>query len=496
MNNSKYFLLSLCLSFSVLSNAQEAAANNTTQQLSDNTDKELIIDREVMGNFSGGDFSPFWLANNKFGLGSDKKDSEYLRVNAYAKDKIGSFGSIAIGVDVVVSHNLHSDFNFHQLYADVKHRSLNLSVGAKERYSLFKNKDLSTGGLTLSNNARPIPQIELSIPDFVTVPHTKELLQVMGGMSYGWFGDDKFKHRNSADGYYADKVLYHRKYGFLKYSSNPAWDFIAGLEMDTQWGGHFYHNGEFWDKGSAKLSDFFKVLIPMKGGSDSNLTDRQNIVGNVYGSSHFIINHKRQDFSVKVYHEHFFEDHSGLIFKNMPDGLYGIELNLARKELISSVLFEYLCTKDQSGPMLWDKNEEIPVQVSGGDNYYNHVDYTSLSNYGFVLGNPLLTSPIYNKGQSLTVYNTRLSSFHGGISGYLSSDLKYRALVSYSRSWGTFLIPSTSIRNQFSSMLEAVYTPKRFANWIFTGAVAYDKSNMIGDNIGLQIKISKHFSIL
>lgn len=458
----------------------------------------FITNIEALGTFSIGDYAPFWLTNNKFGLGSYKTNKQYLRVNSLINHShyLGSRPvNIKLGVDVLVSHNMQSDFYLHQLYADLQYRNIVLSVGAKERFSLFKNKDLSTGGMTLSANARPIPQVELSMPHFVTVPYTKGYLQFMGGLSYGWFGDDKYKRRNAGDGYYAEKVLYHRKYGFLQFKKVAAWSFIVGAEMDTQWGGHFYHKGEYWDKGGAKISDFIKVLIPMKGGGESNLTDRQNIVGNVYGSTHFIVNHHRKDFDIKLYHEHFFEDHSGLIFKNIPDGLYGIELNLKNKGLLTELLFEYLHTKDQSGPFLWDKSHDIPVQVSGGDNYYNHVDYASLTNYGFVIGNPLLTSPIYNKGRTLYVLNTRLSSFHGGIGGYVMSNLKYRALVTYSRSWGTDRIPSRRIRNQFSSMFEAIYANQRLQGWNFSGAIAYDRSGMVGDNCGVQIKISKQFEI-
>ncbi|WP_062179985.1 capsule assembly Wzi family protein [Dysgonomonas macrotermitis] len=512
MNKTKYYFSFLALFFMGSLAAQNVSENenrlkNDTARVAicgfvprqyNDVPDGFLVKAETMGTFSDGDFAPFWLTNNQFGLGSAETNKEYLRINSLLNRNYGSGNSnvlLSVGIDMLVSHNLQSDFYFHQLYADLKYKKALLSVGAKERYSLFKNKDLSTGGMTLSANARPIPQVEVSIPDFITVPYTKGYLQFMGGLSYGWFGDDKFKRKNVDDGYYAEKVLYHRKYGFLKFEKVPEWSFIVGAEMDTQWGGHFYHAGEYWEKGSAKIGDFFKVLLPMKGGGDSNLTDRQNIVGNVYGSTHFIVSHKRKDFTVKAYHEHFFEDHSGLFFKNMPDGLYGIEVNLNKKGWLTGILFEYLHTKDQSGPFLWDKNDAIPVQVSGGDNYYNHVDYASLTNYGFVLGNPLLTSPIYNKGQSLTVYNTRLSSFNGGISGYIISDLKYRALVTYSRSWGTPFVPSRSIRNQFSSMLETVYTNRNLRDWTFSGAVAYDNSNMVGDNVGVQFKISKLFRI-
>lgn len=450
---------------------------------------------ESSGLFSGDDNAPFWLTNNKYGLGSIKNNSQYIRTTGWAGFNINQpdikLKRIYIAADLVVARNLNSTFHFQQLYIDVDYRKLRLSVGSKERNSLFKNDELSTGGLTLSSNARPVPQVELSFPDFVAVPYSKKALQVMAGISYGWYNDNKFRLNNSEDGYYAKNVLYHRKYGFLKYETKTNWNVIFGLEMDTQWGGQFYKKGEYWGNSPAKLTDFFRVLIPMQGGQSSNMTDKVNIAGNIYGSSHFIFNYNEKNYSLKAYHEHFFEDHSGLFFKNIPDGLYGIELNLKKKGLLSGVLFEYLHTKNQSGAFLWDKNDAISTQVSGGDNYYNHIDYISLSNYGFVTGNPLLTSPIYNSGNSLMVPNSRISAFHGGVNGYLSKELRYRTLISYSRSWGTPLLPSRSIRNQLSGLIEATYATPKTKGWLFSGALAFDKSTMIGDNWGIQFKVSK-----
>lgn len=467
------------------------------QQPEDSPSKKTVIDLNIqtLGTFLGGDNAPFWLTNNQHGLGAIDNNSGYLRVQTFSKKKLTDEFRFSLGVDIVAAYNLNSNFHFQQLFADFNYRNVKLSIGAKERSPLFKNDLLSTGGMTLSNNARPIPQVEASLSDFVSVPYTKGLLKVMGGISYGKFIDDKFKRNNAADGYYAEKVLYHRKYGFLKFENNSVWNFIFGLEMDTQWGGHFYKDGKFRWSSPAGFKDFFKVLLPMSGGSNSNMTDQVNIQGNVYGSLHLITNYRKENYTVKAYIERFFEDHSGLFFKNLPDGLYGIEINLKKKGWVTGLLFEYLHTKDQSGPFLWDKSDEIPVQVSGGDNYYNHIDYISLSNYGFVMGNPLLTSPIYNNGSSLTVYNTRLSSFHGGIMGYINNDFQYRTLFTYSKSWGTPLIPSRNIRNQFSVMIETTYKNDKLEGWLFSGALSYDKSNMIGDNTGVQLKISKTFHI-
>lgn len=449
-----------------------------------------------LGLLSDGDFAPFWLTNNRHGLGSAERDKTFLRINAFIRQNINTF-NISGEVDFLAANNLESDIILQQLYVDFGYKNdIKLSIGAKQRKSLFKNSELSTGGMTLSENARPIPQVELSTARFIDLPFTDSKWQIMGGLSYGWYPDNSYRRRNAGDGNFAEKVLYHRKYGFIKFEPNRKWNFIAGLEMDTQWGGHFYGKGQYWYKGTAKLKDFFKVLIPMSGGSDSNITDRGNIVGNVYGSLHLIGNYNYSDFSIKAYHEHFFEDQSGLFFENIPDGLYGIEVNLKKNDWLSHILLEYIHSKNQSGPFLWDENDNIPIQVSGGDNYYNHIDYISTTYHGFTSGNPLFTSPMYNNRQSLTIYNTRLSSFHIGFSGNIIPILHYRTLFTFSKSWGTTLIPSSDIRKQFSGLVELSYG-NIYSNkgWLFSGAIGFDDSDMIGNNFGGQLKVSKTFHL-
>jgi len=470
----------------------------TKAQNSEIIDK-LDIKVESAGTFTDGDYAPFWLTSNSYGISSANRNKEYLRTGIFANKKLlNDKLDISIGFDILASHNLQSDLYVQQLYADFRYKILGLSVGMKERHNPHLNKQLSSGDLTLSDNARPIPQVEAGFPEFVTIPFTNGWLHVQGALSYGWFNDGGFKKRYAQDGNYATKVLYHRKYAYVKVEKNSPWSFMIGLQMDTQWGGHIYSKGEFLYSSPAKINDFFKVFIPMKGGGETNYADQANVQGNVYGGWYFAINYKKNDYSIKTYFQNFFEDHSGLIFKNIPDGIYGIEFNLNKKQIISSFLFEYIHTKNQSGPVLtptW-RDPDIPIMAVGEDDYYNHSGYVSETNYGHVLGNPLLTSPIYNDGRTLKVLNTRISAFHGGFGGYLTNDLSYRLLLTYSRSWGTYALPSRHTRNQFSSLVEGTYTPARLKNWLFSGAIAFDNSSsMVGDNFGFQLKLSKLFHI-
>ncbi|MDR1809493.1 MAG: capsule assembly Wzi family protein, partial [Prevotella sp.] len=413
----------------------------------------LFVNVETAGTYTKGDYAPFWITSNNYGVGSERPKNGYVRTGLFGTKRLFDDKlDVSFGADVLAGRNLTSTSSvyFQQLYADFRYKILGLSIGAKERSAPFRNEDLSTGGLTLSRNSRPIPQVEAGFPEFVQAPYTNNWMQVQGGVSYGWFTDSKYKKRFAGDGFYSEGELYHRKYAYFKFEKNTPWYFVFGAEMDTQWGGKFYDKRYPWNgykySSPTGLWDFFRVFIPMAGGDGANGTDIVNIQGEVHGSWHFIFNYKKGDYSIRPYYEHFFDDHSGMWLKNMPDGIYGLELNLNKKRPVSSVVLEYIHTKDQSGPFLWDENQNIPVQVSAGDDYYNHVDYVSYAYYGLVLGNPLLTSPVYNNGRTLQVLNNRISAFHGGLSGYLADNLQYRALLTYSRSWGAVELPARKIR--------------------------------------------------
>lgn len=461
-----------------------------------NRDKVFNIKVEGNGMLSTGDNAPFWFTNKNYGIGSVNKNKAYSRVGLYSNNYFADGRlRLSVGADVLAAYNYQTDLYLHQLFADIRYRSLGLSIGLKERNNPLKNEYLSSGSLALSNSARPIPQIEAGLPDFVPVPLTKDWLHIQGQISYGFFPDNDYKERHQQNGWYTRRLLYHHKYAYLKLEKpHSNWNIIAGLEMNTQWGGHIYMNNVLTHKGKVSFSEFFKVLLPQSGGSGATLSDQENIEGNVNGSWHLIFNYDKPDYAFKVYHEHFFEDKSGMrVYPNFPDGLYGVELNFKKRQPISSVLFEFLYTKDQSGPTHYANDS---VRMQGGDNYYNHGGYASMTYYGYVLGNPLLVSPLYNDGQTLRLLNNRVISYHLGISGYLSDYVDYRSLITYSRAYGEPNHIPDKAREQFSVLLEANYRNPKLKGWIVTGAVAYDKSkHLVGDNFGCQLKIAKNFNI-
>lgn len=476
--------------------AQESKMNKT------NLDFKI----ESAGVLSHGDYTPFWLINNNYGIGSDKLNTGYLRVDANAgKSFLNNDLNVTIGVDALVAKNLLADVYIQQLYGDIRYKNVALMVGQKQRGTFFRNNSLSTGGFTTSMNTRPIPQLELSIPDFIYIPYSKGSLYIIAGLSNGFYSDNKFRE-NYSNGSFVKNVLYIHRYGFIKWQKpNSKWNLILGVEAGSQWGGDRYAKNKYQSTSPHKFKDFFRVLFGQQGDNSAVIGDQINKLGDTYGSYHIIFNYKLATSNIKLYYEHLFEDRSGIEYKNYSDGSYGIEYSFDKKQLVSNILFEFIYTRDHSGRFRRDENGKLPLDENGNekryplsaeDNYNNNFFYVSRQNNGFTLGNPLFTSPIYNKRATLKIANNCILAYHMGLSGYFNDNLSYRALITYSRAYSTPDKMQSRADIQFSSLAELNYTHHKLPGWKFSSSFAYDDADrVVGDNIGGQIKISKTFSV-
>lgn len=452
---------------------------------------------EAESVFSGGDYAPFWLTANRNGLSSVKNNNGYLRAGIFRPVEKEKKLSYALGLDLAVAYHFTSTFIVQQAYADLKYSFLELSVGSKERNPELKNPFLSIGGMTLSNNARPIPQVRISVPDYVIIPGTKGLFALKGHLAYGMFTDDGWQKDFAKPGSkYTEHVLYHSKALFARIGNENIFPLVfeGGLEMAAQFGGNAFnssYNLPFVDMPNG-IKDFFKVLIPSGGDSSTPGGEQSNIYGNHVGSWNFSLSYAFPDWKIRGYYEHFFEDHSQMFGQyGWKDCLVGVEFTLPSNPFVGKVVYEYMGTKDQSGPVFHDKTSIIPDQISAVDDYYNHYIYTGWQHWGMGIGNPLLLSPVYNKDGLITFKSNRIKSHHIGISGNPGNGWEYRMLLTYVRHWGTYFDPFDEIKKSFNSLLEVTYAPKCLKGWKFKGAVAFDGGDLVGHNCGGMLTISK-----
>ena len=330
--------------------------------------KGLSYRAETGVSFSGGEHTPFWLTANKQGLSSIEKNNGYLRAGIFRELENDKRFSYAFGTDLAVAYNFTSTIVVQQLYADLKYRCLGLSIGSKEGYSEFNNPLLSSGGLTFSGNARSIPQVRIGIPEYTLVPGTKGWLAFKGHIAYGMFTDDGWqKDFVVPGGKHTEHVLYHSKDLYVKIGNQEKFPLIfeGGLEMAAQFGGNAFIGDKKIDMPNG-IKDFFKVFIPSGGSSDTPMGEQTNIYGNHLGSWNFSLTwYAFKDWTIRPYYEHYFEDHSQMFGEyGWKDCLAGVEITFPKNPVIGSFVYEYISTKDQTGPVFWDHTPEIPEQVS------------------------------------------------------------------------------------------------------------------------------------
>lgn len=395
-------------------------------------------------------------------------------------------------------------FVVQQAYADLTWKALRLSIGSKERgaFPLERNTSLSSGAMVEGPNARPVPQVRIDIRDYLNVPGTGGWLAFKGHLAYGAFTDNKWQKEFTAAGNkYIQDLLYHSKSLLLRLGNREKLpvEFEFGLLMATQFGGDQY---EKQADGSGKLTldmpsnakAFWKAFFPQAGGSDTPEGEQVNVEGNMLGSWNFALNGYVGDWTLRAYLEHYFEDTSQMFWEygRWKDGLIGLEVTLPKNRWLSTAVWEGLCTKDQSGPLLYDGfwGQFPEYQISACDSYYNHYLYGAWQHAGMGMGNPLLPGPAYNDGK-ITFRSNRVRAHHLGLTGQPAEEWNWRVLISFARHWGTYENPLDKQRKQFSSLWEVTYAPERFKGWSASVALGMDRGNYLGNSTGGMITLRK-----
>lgn len=476
---------------------------------------------EAQGSFSR-NTTPLWLNANKYGLSSLESNNGYIRTSVERPLRIDSVKrwGVGCGIDVVVPFNYTSKFVVQQAYAELRWLNGTLTVGSKHHEMQMKDGTLSSGSQTFGINARPVPQVRLSLPEYWEIPHTLGWLHFKGHIAYGKFTDDNWQHDfTRRKKQYTDDVLYHSKAGYLKVGNENAFiplSIEGGLEMASQFGGVRYRPRKDGTldvlKNSTGFDAFWHAFVP--GGKDADENVYRNDEGNNVGSWLLRINYDTDTWRLGIYTDKYFEDHSGMFqldydgygtgdewdkkkkrhffVYEFKDHLLGIDLHSKYDKWLNAVVLEYVYSKYQSGSLYHDHTPSLKDHVSGRDNYYNHHIFPGWQHWGQVMGNPLYRSPIYNNDGIIEVKDNRFVAFHLGVSGKPNDNLTYRVMATYQEGLGTYNSPYTKPRHNVSVLAEATYKfGKMRESWSVRGAFGADMGSLLGHNYGVQFTISK-----
>ena len=450
-----------------------------------------------------GDNAPFWFTGNRYGLGTIQPNSGLLRLGMERSTQADQQRRwrIGYGLDVVGAVHHDSRFILQQAYADFQYKEVAISVGQKERPTELRDNTLSSGGMAMGINARPLPQVRFEMPRFWAIPKTNYWFAFKGHVAYGWYTDNQWQRRFNAgtDHIYSINSKYHSKAGYIRIGNTDYFPLVlsGGYEMVCQFGGTLYNraysnqpDGSY--QNPCGLKQYLQVFIPT--GTDIIDGNNKNATGNQVGSYSARLDYMGQGWSVAVYGEHFFEDHSQLGFNfAWKDMTLGLEAHLPQNPILSTLVYEYLRTTDQSGPIFRANTTDAMHSLGGIDDYYNHGMYGSYQHAGFVLGNPLLRSPIYNKDGNIYVTDNRITAHHLGLSGHPDSQFSWRLLYTHVRSLGTYDKPAVSPRHANYLLLEASYAPRQAEGLTLTASYGQNGGQIIGQGKGAMLSVAYTF---
>lgn len=461
----------------------------------------LRYEAEIGATFSAGEHTPFWMVSDQYGFSGIKRNNAWIRAGIFHdldKEKRFSWGA---GVDLGAAINFQRAFIPQQIYAEVKYRCLNAMIGQKEMPEDIIHSDLSSGGMTGSNNARPIPQLRIGIFDYADFWGCKGWFAVKGYIGYGMFTDNAWiKKWTAPESKYTLNTLYCTRAIYFKFGDRRQFPLVGefGMRMDSQFGGTSYspadaEGNRATHKNPTDFKAWIKGLIPLGGDKTTVAGEQLNVQGNFLGNWAFALGwHSPQGWSVRAYYEHFFEDHSMMTFDYAwKDGLWGVEAKLPKNPIVSEALVEFLYSKDQSGPGYYDHDDKINHQVSGRDFYYGHYLYNGWQNYGYGIGNPFLLAPVYNSPHILDFLHTRVEAWNLGLKGEPSTQVDWKLRMSVLSSWGTYDNVLDKVRRDFSLLAKVNWHPARLKGWQGSLSIGWDAGSLMGHNFGVGISIAK-----
>jgi hypothetical protein len=330
---------------------------------------------------------------------------------------------------------------------------------------------LTSGSMIRSGNAPQLPMVRVATDDYLSLPYVGDYVQLKGGVSHGWMGNDR-----STTG-----ALLHEKYGYIRATPLPQLSMWAGLVHEAMWGGTSPDGEDY----PGSFSDFWKVVFIEPGGEDAPLGEQINRLGSHLGIWDFGIDVDLDDWWTRGYYQHYFEAASSSRFNNTFDGLWGVAVGTQQSGVKVSGLYELLLTRYQGG--------DVSHNDGGRQMYYENYMYDNgWTNQDFVMGSPLLTTS--GEGEELRFVNTRVIAHHVGFEVESFGQWTVRSLLTMSENFGRYYsnpdprFDDGSLR-QTSFLLEGERHDVWRDSLSVTGGLAIDVGQLYDNSWGLLVGV-------
>lgn len=457
---------------------------------------------QVSGLASTSQQTPFWLRSNEFGTIPLESPGGILSVGATGL--WGQAGNrkkpyVKASVEAVGNATRNSRFILPEAYAAVGLGHAELYIGRRREINGLSDTLLTSGSYAYSGNAVPITQVRLGTKDFAPLHFTANIIAFNAFVSHGWFSNTD-SMRNA---YLHAKALYVR-------IGKPTWKvrFYGGMAHYAQWGGYSKYLDNSLSNNGHLPSDFQafkKAFWPSAlGGSDiGGFTkfDSLNRSGNHLGSIDIALEISLKTSNLFFYIQRPWEDMSGVVFGNLPDGLYGARWKNLNSDptvgfRLKHITAEFMTTLDQSGPF---EEKTLP---KGADDYFNNYQYIDgWTNERRVIGTPFFTrwmdsDPKWHRLPAgrvrQMVSNNRVQLFHLGLLGQFASGINVRALLSQSWNYGRPTRPEPiTVFKQFSGLAEVIVPSKGLGGLEYKASLAVDVGDWLPSSVGVMVGIRK-----
>ncbi|MFY0593272.1 capsule assembly Wzi family protein [Roseivirga sp.] len=384
---------------------------------------------------SNAGFLPHYLVNNRWGEVSENQ-------RFFVSGKLSYQSPLSKTIDFSTEFSFRNDvLSTH--YFSLSGYELELIIGRYKRTVGGLENDLSIGSLGMSQNALPIPQIGLSINEFIDVPFTAGFFKIKGHLSHGWFEDE----RHVANAQLHSKSFYLK----LDLSKEIGWSASSGVIHFAQFGG----NSPVHGIQPSSFSDYLRVFagsgIPNPDGTTEG---ESNGLGNHLGIIETTVTQEIGGHKLTINYQKPFEDQGGLQYVSLTDYLFGLEWELSRESsVLNKVYIEYMQTKWQGGPGVPDpigdvvsQDDNFGYSFGGRDDMYNNWLYRDGWTYkNRVIGNPLFLT--FNRARNFfgefpdyarSIVNNRIRAVNIGLKGRFSNVLSYHGLFTYTNNFGTY----------------------------------------------------------
>lgn len=419
---------------------------------------------------------PFWLGHNASGkYGGPSKAVQLLEVQSH--NRINRVFNKAIdlefGVSFVAPYASNSDVHFNELYGGIHFwNAIKLEAGMFREESYLDGLSSTNMNLDRTLNARPYPKMRLATDGFINPFFSDKWFSFKAEYDEGLLDDDRVP----------DGTHLHHKSLYMKFRLKGETYLTAAMNHYVMWGGTHPIYGRL-----PGFEDYWRYILGLSGDDNFLEGDRINAAGNQFGSYHLQLDISKRAYDLTFYLDHPFEDRSGMNGHNWRDNLIGVFVHRKKEGFLEKALYEFMYTKNQSGPLNNSTNS------IGQDNYYNHGIYSSGYTYrGYTLCSPLFAPLRIENGIVTYIQNNRIAMHHLGFMGSAGNHMDWDARLTYSNNLGTYSVPYDPPKNQFSSLLQLRYFGPKLPVELSI-SLAADLGRLYPNRFGARISISKPF---